>query len=78
MLAKAGLTALALTVVTVLLLTFSVVAGPTAALLAAIAASVIFIALWVALPPWLCCATAAVDGCDPRGTGYHGVQRVQG
>ena len=49
-LAKAGLSALALAVVTVLFLIFSVVAGTTAALLAALAASVIFITLWVALP----------------------------
>jgi hypothetical protein len=49
-LAKAGLAALALAVVTVMLLIFSVVAGATAALLAAVALSLIFIALWVALP----------------------------
>jgi hypothetical protein len=49
-LAKAGLAALAMTVVTVLFLIFSVVAGAKAALIATIAASVIFLALWVVLP----------------------------
>ena len=49
-LAKAGLAALALTVVTVVLLIFSLVAGTVAAVLAASAALVMFLLLWVALP----------------------------
>jgi Family of unknown function (DUF6328) len=50
LLAKAGLAAFALTVVTVLLLIFSVVMEFSASLLAATLASMVFIALWVALP----------------------------
>jgi hypothetical protein len=47
---KMGLAALALTLVTVVLLIFSVVAGTTAGLIAGAVALVLFLALWVGLP----------------------------
>lgn len=50
LLAKAGLGALALTVVTVLVLMFSVVVGPTASVVAGVASLVFFLVCWVGIP----------------------------
>jgi hypothetical protein len=49
-LAKAGLTALGLTVVTVLGLIFSVVAGTAAAVVATVLAAAFFVVTWLVLP----------------------------
>lgn len=50
LLAKAGLVAMGLAVVTVLVLIFAVVAGPVAGVLAGAIGLVVFTAFWVVLP----------------------------
>lgn len=50
--ARAGLTAMALTVGGVLLLVFDIVVGPTAGVVTMVAALLFFAALWVVVPWW--------------------------